>query len=172
MEEIVVITNDKWVIDKEGTLDIDDAALIKAASDGGRLKVRIMSLKDVLIEMKDKEPENYKKLVEHLHIPKNDTVALVSLTPEQLSELARQGGKTLALFRTMAIDMQLDEARKIREWRIFDRMSWRAIARGAFEEGFLRSQVWQPASNQIMGMVLCERAAKMLGENYYEGPWN
>ncbi len=31
---------------------------------------------------------------------------------------------------------------------------------------------WGPPSNQIMGMVLCEKAALFFKENFREAPWN
>ncbi len=57
--------------------------------------------------------------------------------------------------------------------------SWRAIARTCHYEITKRNPVpfwkgwptWYPPSNQIMGIVLCERAAAILGENPEEDPW-
>ncbi|MFI7009535.1 hypothetical protein [Streptomyces sp. NPDC050145] len=58
-------------------------------------------------------------------------------------------------------------ARQIRAWRVDGEYTWRAVAQAATER-------WGSAygSNQLYGQDLCEAAARLLGENPAQEPWN
>ncbi|MFG3045296.1 hypothetical protein ACGFZR_10255 [Streptomyces sp. NPDC048241] len=58
-------------------------------------------------------------------------------------------------------------AAQIRRWRCDEDYSWRAVAQAACE-------LWgsEQGSNQIFGRDLCVAAAKLLGENPCQEPWN
>jgi hypothetical protein len=48
--------------------------------------------------------------------------------------------------------------------------SYRRIAGCTYLE-WGRDGNWQPITNQLAGVALCEAAAELLGENYQEYPW-
>lgn len=63
--------------------------------------------------------------------------------------------------------MTKEVALKIREWR--EKGTWRWVSEKAAKywpgEGYI-------SGNQIEGMMLCSKAAKILGENPQTKPWN
>lgn len=76
--------------------------------------------------------------------------------------------------RVMAVYMNRARALYARRLRIDQGFSYRALAAACHAAwgGF-----WEPPSNQLMGMAICEAAARSLGEpikgypwNFYEGP--
>ncbi|MGV9453722.1 hypothetical protein [Streptomyces sp. NPDC003635] len=58
-------------------------------------------------------------------------------------------------------------ALQIRNWRVDEDYSWRAVAQAA-------TDLWGSAygSNQLYGEDLCRVAARVLGEDPYRKPWN
>ncbi|MFE2597802.1 hypothetical protein [Streptomyces sp. NPDC057617] len=56
---------------------------------------------------------------------------------------------------------------QIRTWRVDEEFSWRAVAQAA-------SDLWGSGwgSNQLFGADLCVAAAKVLGEDPHQEPWN
>jgi len=69
--------------------------------------------------------------------------------------------------------MTKEQAEFVRKLRVDERYSWRAVARRCYGNHRFRDwSKWDPPSNQIMGMALCERAAVMYGEDYEKEPWN
>lgn len=58
-------------------------------------------------------------------------------------------------------------AARIRTWRVDEDLSWRAVAQAA-------SDLWGSGfgSNQLYGEDLCVAAAKVLGEDPHQEPWN
>ncbi|WP_436788599.1 hypothetical protein [Yinghuangia sp. YIM S10712] len=58
-------------------------------------------------------------------------------------------------------------AAQIRAWRVDEEYTWRAVAQAATD---LWGSHW--GSNQIYGAELCSAAAKMLGEDPDQEPWN
>jgi len=66
-------------------------------------------------------------------------------------------------------NMTIEQAGKIRDLRLRDRCSWRAIAQICHDLGWGN---WSPPSNRTIGINLCMRAARMLNEDYNAPPWN
>jgi hypothetical protein len=91
---------------------------------------------------------------------------LLTLSPQDLTVLAEAGNKTYELFREK---IQVDEgaAKMVRILRVKKDYSWRAIARHCSD--FFKGSF---GGNQIAGMVICEKAAKLLGEDFLQPPWN
>lgn len=56
----------------------------------------------------------------------------------------------------------------VRFWRVVEQGTWRYVAAQAHKKW----GDWSPPSNQIVGMELCEAAAKHFGEDYMQPPWN
>ncbi|MFQ6142220.1 hypothetical protein ACLMNJ_03970 [Streptomyces seoulensis] len=58
-------------------------------------------------------------------------------------------------------------AAQIRAWRVDGEYSWRAVAQAA-------SELWGTGrgGNQLYGEALCVAAARVLGGNPYQEPWN
>ncbi len=65
--------------------------------------------------------------------------------------------------------MTKEEALIIKKFRVEKNGTWRAVARMAAEKWPKKNYC---NGNQIEGMILCEEAAKKLGENPYKNPWN
>jgi len=91
---------------------------------------------------------------------------LRSLSPAELSAMMEAGNKTYQLFRQK---IKVDElaAKMIRILRVNKEYSWRAIARHCS-----RALKAPFGGNQLAGMVICEKAAKLLGEDFMAPPWN
>src|SRR5712664_253227 len=90
------------------------------------------------------------------------------ITPEfmdKISPAIREAQKTR---EGHVLDLITEErARWIRVLRVEKRFSWRAVARAASKEwGFVEN------SDQPMGSLICEAAARMLGEDGQAKPWN
>ena len=58
---------------------------------------------------------------------------------------------------------------EVRQWRSSG-CTWRRVAELAHEQW--SDADWSPPSSQIVGMELCATAAKMLGEDPWDDPWN
>ncbi|MFI2426219.1 hypothetical protein ACH5A7_19315 [Streptomyces sp. NPDC018955] len=58
-------------------------------------------------------------------------------------------------------------AAQIRRWRCEEEYSWRAVAQAASD---LWGSEW--GSNQLFGEDLCVAAARLLGEDPCQEPWN
>ena len=61
----------------------------------------------------------------------------------------------------------LDKARRIRAWRTDQELTWRGVAASATE-------TWGSVfgDNQLYGRELCVAAARVLGEDPDDEPWN
>ena len=91
---------------------------------------------------------------------------LRTLKPADLTALADAANETFNHFR-QHIQISRDSAKLIRRLRVERGYSWRTIAR-------FFSKSWRApwGGNQLAGMCICEKAAKLLGEDYLEPPWN
>lgn len=61
--------------------------------------------------------------------------------------------------------MNIDLAIRVKRLRIVQKRSWREVA-GAIHADLLEDgkNLWQPSTNQLAGMQLCEQAGKLLHE--------
>jgi hypothetical protein len=153
---------------KRKMLDRDDQEVIKDAKDGGAVLVtwdRVvreaaggLTPYEVLEGAKEEgqgTPEAQAE-ISRLH----------SLSPRDLTVLGEAADKTYKLFEEK-IQVDEDTAKLIRILRIQKEYSWRAIARHCSD--FLKAPF---GGNQLAGMVICEKAAKLLGEDFLQPPWN
>jgi hypothetical protein len=62
-----------------------------------------------------------------------------------------------------------ERAAWVRRLRVDESYSWRAVAHACHEAW---QGGWEPPSNQIMGISICESAARHFGEDAWEAPWN
>lgn len=93
------------------------------------------------------------------------------LTPEEVAELAKLGREIAASFQEQARDVVTPErAAFVRKLRVDDGGTWRWVAERCHDAW--TDCAWDPPSNQLMGMALCERAAELFGEDYMQEPWN
>ena len=167
--KIVFITNDRWLLEK-GNLDPTDEAILKEAAQGGELI--IMNETQALEAMKKEEPEKF-----NAYQKDQEKQFGRPLTMAEMIKLSQQADKRWVVYhRYVELMMTKDQAIQIRAWRINEHFSWRAIARAAFGlvvgNRWQKWRVWEPPSNQIMGMALCHRAAEFFDENDREPPWN
>lgn len=89
---------------------------------------------------------------------------------EQLQDLARAAKATHDYFMEQVIGfMTREKAEFVRRLRVDEGYSWRAVARECSDAW---KGDWSPPSNQIMGMCLCDVAARVLGEDFNKEPWN
>lgn len=104
-----------------------------------------------------------KEILESVKGSESATEGMITIeSVEQLAERFED-------FKQLCSPMEIWQARIIRVLRVKEKRSWRAIAEVCYNLGWGK---WEPPSNQIMGMALCETAAQLLGENYEEAPWN
>lgn len=98
---------------------------------------------------------------------------LVEITSaEDLMRLAKAAAATSDYFRSfIGKKMTRERAEQIRKLRVDDGFTWRAVAQECF--GLWGDDAeWNPPSNQLAGMALCEFAAEMFEEHFMKGPWN
>ena len=74
-------------------------------------------------------------------------------------------------FKEQFRNMTKEEAKFIRDLRVNKGYTWRQIAAECHEKGMFGGD-WDPPSNQIIGLTLCEVAAEKFGEDYLKEPWN
>ena len=149
-------------------LDPTDHELIKQAADAGAVLVtwdRVMRAEPGVVspyEAMDKALEESTASSEDL----KEVDRLRQLSPRELTSLTEDANKTYELFRQQ-IAIPEEVAVLIRHLRVNRDYSWRAIARFC-------SDNWEGAweSNQLAGMVICEKAARMSEEDFMEPPWN
>lgn len=75
-----------------------------------------------------------------------------------------------AFFSEISPAMTHLRARRIKQLRVDHDCSWRSVAEIC--HAVWPNATWQPPSNQLAGMALCEAAAKQFGEHYMSEPWN
>ncbi len=164
-EETALVTEDRWM--KEGgRLDAADHEVLKAASQNGRSRVRVINMPEMLAEMKNSAPEKFRRFQETI-----EKQAGKRLTFDDLVAFGRKADERMQEFTVVVGGMTLGQATQVRIWRVDHRMTWRRVARAAYLEGWFHRR-WEPPSNQLMGMALVEKAAQLFGENFREEPWN
>jgi len=100
---------------------------------------------------------------------------LIEITStEMLMGMAEAATKTGDHFLQLAAEIvTIDRAACVRKLRVDYGYTWRAIAQKCYDAWDGEQHDWSPPSNQLMGMALCEVAAKLYGEDYMNGkPWN
>ena len=165
-DEAVFITTDSRM--RDGKLDPDDEKII-----GG---MRIMTPLEAFELPKEESGRRKKGKKKSPETPLREDA--IELTPDQMQALAQQAGETLRGYEEIAeaIIMRLQYAGTVRQLRIDDSCSWRAVARGVHEQlsakGRSAITLWEPVSNQLMGMALCKVAAETYDQDYMQPPWN
>ncbi len=95
---------------------------------------------------------------------------------EQLQALAEAAMLTKQVFDDdVAILLTPERAAEVRRLRGDEGYSWRAVAHAchdAWAADLPEEMRWFPPSNQLMGMALCEAAARHFGEDSDKPPWN
>lgn len=165
-EETALVTEDRWMKEEGGQLDETDQQILSEASQSGRAHVRVMNVKEMFEVMKSTEPRKYEQFKETM-----ERQAGKPLTFNELVELGRQADERMKEFVVVVAKMTLGQAAQVRHWRVDGHLTWRAVARAAYLEGWFHRN-WTPPSNQLMGMALVEKAAQIFGENFREEPWN
>jgi hypothetical protein len=91
---------------------------------------------------------------------------------EQLQAMAEAAHKKYLNYQLMiGMKMEFHDAFFVRSLRL-DGHSWRSIAAEVHKQWGPFKAHWSPPSNQIAGIVLCEKAAHYLGEDAKKEPWN
>lgn len=164
--EVGFVTEDKW-LRQNGTLDASDWKAISEASRKGRFRVKMMNIREMLEIMQETEPGKYEEFRK-----KYERDLGKSLTFEELVELGSKANERLEEFEHLAKDMTRKQAKQIRIFRLALRMTWRSVARACHSQMWSNLCGWYPPSNQIMGMVLCSKAASFFKEDFRKAPWN
>lgn len=91
----------------------------------------------------------------------------IELTKEQVLELAARARERKREFDVAFRPMLRAYAVFVRDLRVDQKCTWRAVAHHCAE-------AWGGSwgSNQLAGIALCERAAAVLGEDPNAAPWN
>ncbi len=166
-EETALVTDDRWMKEEDGCLDITDRQILNEASQNGRVHVRVINIQEMFEAMRKSEPKKYRSFQKEM-----EKQASKRLTFEELVELGRRANERMEEFTKLTDSMSLAHAAQIRILRVDHHMTWRSVARACYREKWPNLWGWEPASNQLMGMALCEKAAKFFNENYREPPWN
>ncbi|MBA7692056.1 hypothetical protein ES703_100614 [subsurface metagenome] len=149
-------------------LDRDDEQVIKDAKEGGAILVtwdRVLRLAASGITPYE-ALDQAKAAGTGTKEAQAEVSRLHTLTPTELTVMADAGNKTYQYF-CQHIKVSPGLAKLIRQLRVERDYSWRTVAR-------FYSRVWRApwGGNQLAGMVICEKAAKLLGEDFLQPPWN
>lgn len=149
-------------------LDPDDEQIIKDAKEGGAVLVtwdRVLRLAAGGITPYE-ALDQAKVAGTGTKEAQAEISQLRTLTPAELTVMRDAGNKTYESFR-QHIKVSQGLAKLIRQLRVERDYSWRTVAR-------FYSEVWCApwGSNQLAGMAICEKAAKLLGEDFLQPPWN
>ena len=149
-------------------LDTDDEQIIKDAKEGGSVLVtwdRVVRLAAGGITPYE-ALDQAKAAGTGTKEAQAEVSRLRTLTPAELTVMVDAGNKTYQYFR-QHIKVSPRLAKLIRQLRVERDYSWRTVAR-------FYSKVWRApwGGNQLAGMVICEKAAKLLGEDFLQPPWN
>lgn len=155
----IFVTIDSFM--KDGLRDPTDEEILREAG----IKVKIVNAEEMLKLMKKQDSDKYTQFKGEF-----ENSAGKILSHRDLVELCSQGNEQMREFEQLTQWMSRDEALTIRSWRVKRRMTWRAVARAACMHWWWTT--WDPPSNQIAGMSLCQQAASRLSENYMKAPWN
>ena len=151
-------------------LDPDDEQIIKDCKEGGVILVtwdRVVRKEAgglTPYEMMEKALEEAPP--EAPPEAKAEINRLLRLTPEKLTVMEDGANKTYQLLNKY-IRLDRETAKLVKQLRVEEDFSWRAIARWC-------AMRWKApwGGNQIAGMTICEKAAKLLGEDFLKEPWN
>jgi len=125
---------------------------------------RAVSLPEFL-ELVQELPEDEKD-----GLPPEPTPGFYELSPDGLKSMMKSAARVSNQFTAHAMTILTPErAKEIREIRCKDRHSWRAVAAECYDRW---DGSWEPRTNQLMGMALCEVAGDLLEEDIHELPWN
>lgn len=166
-EEVFFVTEDGRMKEEGGQLDAADRQILREASRNGRFRVRVINIQEMLSAIKKAEPEKYKGYQEEM-----EKQAGKPLTFAELVELGRKADKRMEEFTKLTESISQVQAVEIRLLRVGYHMTWRSVARACHLAKWPNLRGWEPASNQIMDMALCEKASGFFNENYREPPWN
>lgn len=165
-KEANLVTEDRWMREEGGWLDYNDRQVLDEASVNGRYRVRVITIRQMLETMSRTEPGKYRRFRKEM-----ERQAGRGLTFNEIVEIGRKCDERLEEFTGLVSAMTLGQASQVRIWRVESRMTCRSVARAAYHEDWF-ARAWQPHSNQLMGIALCEKAAAFSQENFREEPWN
>jgi hypothetical protein len=163
---VALVTEDKW-LRQNGFLDASDWKVISEASRNGRFRVRMMNMEQMLEAMQEEDPKQFAEFKK-----KYEQDFGKSLTFKELVELSSKASARMEEFEHLAKNMTRKQAKQIRIFRMDHRMTWRSVARACHSQMWSNLCGWYPPSNQIMGMVLCAKAASFFKEDFIKPPWN
>lgn len=152
-------------------LDIDDDKIIQEAKTKGAQMVTLDRVVRAAAGALSPYEAIDKALKEGGASPANEQAVaelmrMRKLSPETLAVMEGMAGKTYEHFKQTII-VKPEVVKLIRTLRVERDYSWRSVARFC-------ATVWGASwgGNQIAGMVICEKAARMSGENFLQPPWN
>jgi len=168
-EPIIFVTDDRFLRERRNLDPVDEQMMREVAQVG---EVIMMSLAESLEAMKEEDPEKFTEFQKQ-----QESQVGGALTIAEIAELASGGDERKQIYdEYVALALTERQATQIRVWRTRWYYSWRGIARAAFGRVISKEwgawRLWYPPTNQVMGMSLCDRAARYFGENYQKPPWN
>lgn len=93
------------------------------------------------------------------------------VTVDELLEMAKAAGETHAVFAAWINPrMTRERALRVRQLRVDEGWSYRHIAGALYLEWGVDAN-WEPITNQLAGVALCEAASSLLGEDVHTYPW-
>ena len=117
-EEAVFVTEDRWIKEEGGRLDATDRQMLREASQNGRVRVRVINMREMLESMKNTEPEKFRDFKETM-----ESQVGKRLTFNDLVELGRKANEKMSEFTDVVACMTLDQATQVRHWRVDGHMT-------------------------------------------------
>lgn len=95
---------------------------------------------------------------------------LIKLDKVNLDKLCKAARKTkLKLDKSIKKILTPERCSFVRRLRVDLDYTWRAVASECYDKF---NGDWEPSSNQLVGMSLCEHSAKYFNEDGDKPPWN
>ena len=166
---------------KDGLLDPDDASIIgsmKIVTPEEAVELHEKEEAEAKAKSAGRSPGKNKKKAEEQEPEKPLPEGHIRLTPEMMEQMAGPAREALQHYQELsaAVVTRLNLAPYVRQLRIDEKRTWRSVARGVHEklaeDRKLPGPLWEPISNQIVGMSLCKVAAETHDQDYMQPPWN
>src|SRR5262245_36737601 len=88
---------------------------------------------------------------------------MVNLSADDVMKMAQQAREKYDMYSLMILKiMDKKRAKEVYDFRVTQRYTWRLLAVACWSKWEEAAHIWQPPTNQLAGMALCEVASQIL----------
>lgn len=108
--------------------------------------------------------ENRTEVDENILKAANTGEGMIPITPDMLRQMAIDAKAKFEKYKNHVLQiMNKARAQEVYDLRVKQKSTWRAVALACWAQW--KEADWHPATNQIAGIALCQRAAEILKIN-------